>query len=140
MAVIKQYTDELDGVELGLGFFEGWPNPPSQETHRRILQGSYLALVAVDSNKGQIVGFTNAVSDGVLSAYIPLLEVLPEYHNRGIGALLVRAIMEKLTEFYMIDLCCDEELQGYYEKFGMVKSYGMVHRNYQALDGKLPVI
>ncbi|MCK9525230.1 MAG: GNAT family N-acetyltransferase [Limnochordia bacterium] len=135
MVIIKQYTDELDGIQLGAGFFEGWPNPPTQEAHRRILQKSYVAFVAVDTSAGRVVGFVNALSDGVLSAYIPLLEVLPDYRRRGIGANLVKAILGELKELYMLDLCCDQELQGYYEKLGMVKSYGMIHRNYQAQSG-----
>ena len=35
---------------------------------------------------GRVVGFVTAISDGVLSAYIPLLEVLPEYQGAGSAA------------------------------------------------------
>lgn len=31
----------------------------------------------------------------------------------------------------MIDLICDEELQPYYEKVGMMKAKGMISRNYK---------
>jgi predicted N-acetyltransferase YhbS len=71
-----------------------------------------------------------------LSAYIPLLEVLPEYQNQGIGKELVRRILEELQDFYMIDTVCDEKLQTYYEKFGMLKSAGMILRNYKKQSGK----
>jgi ribosomal protein S18 acetylase RimI-like enzyme len=136
--VLKHYTHELDELELGSGFFEGWPNPPSEEMHRRILKESYLALVAVDTETNQVVGFVNAISDGVLSAYIPLLEVLPVYRNQGIGANLVRTLLDELQDLYMIDLCCDQELQSYYVQLGMIKSYGMIYRNYRAQSGKSP--
>ena len=42
-------------------------------------------MLAVDQDNGRIVGFINALSDGILSAYIPLLEVIQEYQGRGIG-------------------------------------------------------
>ena len=42
-------------------------------------------IIAIDENTNQVVGFVTAISDGVLSAYIPFLEVLPEYKSIGIG-------------------------------------------------------
>ncbi len=136
MIVIKQYTDELHKLQLGSGFFEGWPHAPSEEMHRTILKRSYLAFVAIDTDHNQIVGFINAVSDGVLSAYIPLLEVLPPYRNKGIGARLVKTLLDELKDLYMVDLCCDQELQAYYERLGMFKSFGMIYRNYGAQSGQ----
>lgn len=135
MIEIQRYTEELDGLKMGQGFFEGWPNPPNEQIHRKILKGSYLSLVAVDTDKRCIVGFINAISDGVLSAYIPLLEVLPAYRKQGIGALLVKRVLDELSHIYMVDLCCDQELQDYYARLGMVKSHGMILRNYQAQGG-----
>jgi ribosomal protein S18 acetylase RimI-like enzyme len=111
------------------GFFVGWPSPPSNETLMRILNGSYRFIIAMDEDR--VVGFINAVSDGVLSAYIPLLEVLPEYQSRGIGKELVTKMREELKHLYMVDLLCDEELVPYYEKQGMSKSSGVFIRNYE---------
>jgi len=85
-------------------------------------------LEIVDS--GKATGFINAISDGVLSAYIPLLEVLPAYKNRGIGSELVKRMLEKIKDYYMIDLTCDPELQSFYKKFNMIPSNGMMLRNY----------
>ena len=56
-----------------------------------------------------VVGFVTAASDGVLSAFIPLLEVLPAYRDRGIGAELVRRLLGQLDDLYMVDLCCDAD-------------------------------
>lgn len=118
-------ADMLDG-----GFFVGWPNPPSIHAHLQILDGSYIAWIAVDCTSNKVVGFINAVSDGVMAAYIPLLEVLPAYQNRGIGKQLVSRMLESLKHLYMVDLLCDEEKQNYYAKFGMHKATGMFARNY----------
>ena len=59
-----------------------------------------------------------------MSAFIPLLEVLPEYQRRGIGSELVRRMLLLLADTYMIDLCCDEELVGFYERFGLADGSG----------------
>ncbi len=79
---------------------------------------------------GKIVGFITAISDSVQAAFIPLLEVLPEYQGRGIGKTLVTRMLEKLKHIYAIDLMCDQNLQGFYQKWGMIPSVGMVVRNY----------
>jgi ribosomal protein S18 acetylase RimI-like enzyme len=81
-----------------------------------------------------VVGFVTAISDGVLSAYIPLLEVLPEYQGRGIGAELVRRLLDRLGGLYMVDLCCDEDVVGFYERLGLARwDAGMGLRNRGAL-------
>ena len=133
------YTDSLDGITSGQlrgGFFVGWPNPPSPETHLRLLHGSYAVVLALDDDTAQVVGFVTAISDGVLSAYIPLLEVLPGWQSRGIGGELVRRMLECLSNLYMIDLLCDPELQPYYARFGMRPSTGMLLRNYGRQAGE----
>jgi ribosomal protein S18 acetylase RimI-like enzyme len=133
-----RYTTSLEGIlpeHLDGGFFEGWPNKPTPQTHWRILQGSHKRVLAVEEESGKVVGFINAISDGVLSAYIPLLEVLPEYRNRGIGAQLVKIMLEELSDFYMVDLLCDESLQSYYERLGMERATGMMIRNYARQSG-----
>lgn len=131
------YSDSLDGVtvdHLKGGFFVGWPNPPLPATHYRILANS-AAIVLARSDDGNVVGFITAISDGVSCAYIPHLEVLPAYQGQGIGTTLVRRMLEKLNQLYMIDLVCDPELQPFYERLGMRAVVGMVIRNYDRQAG-----
>ena len=97
----KVTTDQLDG------FFVGWPNPPGNKAFLRLLKGSYRIVIALENKK--VIGFISAISDGVLSAYIPLLEVLPEYQSKGVGQHLVSRMKEALNHLYMIDLLCDAE-------------------------------
>jgi len=136
LILYKFYSDDLKQLEIEDGFFKDWPNPPNKEKHRQILEKSYKSLVAIDEKSNKIIGFVNVVSDGILSAYIPLLEVLPQYQKQGIGSELVERILEELDDFYMVDLCCDKDLQFFYEKLGMIKSYGMVYRNYKYQCGR----
>ncbi len=125
-----EYTSSLAGVEPQhlQGFFEGWPRPPSSERHLEILEGSYRVVLARETGAPQVVGFANAISDGVLYAFIPLLEVLPSHRDRGIGSELVERLLEELNHFYAVDLMCDPELQPFYERFGMHRATGMIIR------------
>jgi ribosomal protein S18 acetylase RimI-like enzyme len=132
---VIEYSDRLDGLTAAdlNGFFVGWPTPPASDVRLRLLHGSEHVVIARDADSGEVVGFVTAVGDGVLSAYIPLLEVLPEYQGRGIGTELVRRMLRLLERRYMVDLCCDEELVAFYERFGMARWVGMGLRNREAL-------
>lgn len=82
------------------------------------------------------MGFITAISDEVLAAYIPLLEVLPEYQERSIGKRLMEHMLLTLKDFYMVDLLCDQALQNYYDQFNMFRSHGMLIRNYKKQSGR----
>ena len=116
-----RYRTDLDGIapEQLHGFFEGWPNPPTPQTHLRILRGSSAFVLAVDVASGRVVGFVNALSDGVLAAYLPLLEVLPPYRGRGIGRDLVRRVLAELGDLYMVDVTCDPDVVPFYRALGL---------------------
>lgn len=130
----KNNVENISPIMLN-GFFVDWPNPPSAETHLKLMQNSSNVIIAVDEHTNQVVGFITAISDGVLSAYIPLLEVLPAYKNKGIGKELVKRMLHELRDIYMIDLCCDEDLVPYYNSFNMTRATAMVTRNYNRQSG-----
>ncbi len=131
------YLDSTEGLapEQLQGFFVGWPNPPSPQVHLRLLQQSEVVVLAQDTATGAVVGFITAITDGVLAAYIPFLEVLPSYQHRQIGRTLVSRLLERLKSFYMIDLLCDADLQPFYASFGMHRAAGMFLRNFERQAG-----
>jgi len=133
-----EYRDSLDGIDVGMlqGFFVGWKTPHTPDRHLEILTNSNHVLLAIDTEKNMVVGFITALSDHVQSAFIPMLEVLPEYQGRGIGTSLTRMMLEKVEHIQAIDLTCDKHLQPFYERFGMLKSVGMVIRKYLAGDSQ----
>lgn len=130
------YTDQVDGIAASqlVGFFEGWPEHPDQETHLRIIKQSSHVVLAKEGDR--IIGFITAVSDNVLCAYVPLLEVLPDYRRQGVGKELVRLMLLKLGDLYMIDVTCDSELRPFYLSMGMSAMTAMCKRNYQNQSGK----
>lgn len=124
-----EIRDGVDHVPDVNNFFVGWTKRPPQEIFEKILTNSSVTVTAVES--GKIIGFATALTDGALAAYISLIEVLPEYQGKGVGSAMMKRIMERLGDIYMIDTVCDENLVGFYEKFGMKPGIAMMKRNYE---------
>lgn len=125
-----KYQTDLYGItnEQLNCFCVGWKCPISGAEMYKILQNSYRFILAKDRER--VIGFVNSLSDGVKFAFIPMLEVLPDYQNNGIGSQLLQMLFTELEPIQNIDLTCDEALQLFYSRFGMLKSKGMVFRKY----------
>lgn len=134
MIVYRESTDGVLPVYLA-GFFVGWPNPPSPETHLCLLEHSDAIVLAIDEASARVVGYITAITDHVLTAYIAQLEVLPEYQGRGIGRNLVERMVERLREIYAIDLLCDDDVVPFYSRLGFQRAGGMIRRNYENQAG-----
>lgn len=122
------YQAGVDGVSASdlADFFVGWPAPPSPSRRLDLLRGSSHVVVARDGDR--VVGFVTALSDGVLMAYVPLLEVLPEYQHAGVGTALVDRVLDEVGSLYGVDVCCDDDVVPFYARFGFQKVNGMVLR------------
>jgi ribosomal protein S18 acetylase RimI-like enzyme len=136
------YVDDVSGLapdQLRGGFFEGWPAAPSAELHLEHLRGAEVAIVAIDApgddslDAAPVVGFVTAIGDGVLTAFVPLLEVLPAYRGRGIGTELMRRILDRLGERYSIDLVADADAVPFYERLGGTAGTAVLWRNRDGL-------
>lgn len=124
---------EITADQLRGGFFEGWPARPTPELHLAHLRGAEVAIVSIDTSTKQVVGFVTAIGDGVMTAFVPLLEVLPGYRGRGIGAELMRRVLSRLGSRYSIDLVCDEALVGFYDLLGGRAGTAIMWRNPEAI-------
>lgn len=125
----EEDPQRIDVDQLGGGFFDGWPAAPTPEQHLAHLRASEVAVCAIDAETNTVVGFVSALGDGVLTAFIPLLEVLPPYRRQGIGSELVRRVLARLGDRYSIDLVCDPDLVPFYERFGGRPLTAMAWRN-----------
>jgi len=134
------YTDDLTSIRENMlyGFFVGWPQRPSPGQHLAVLRRSYRSVLAIDDADERVVGFVNMLSDGVLTAFIPWLEVLPGYQGRGIGGELMRRILDGTERFYSVDLVCDATLVPYYARFGMSRASSALLRHPAALEACTP--
>lgn len=133
-----QYVSSAEGIDpdqLDGPFFVGWPDPPPPETHLEILRKSDYAVLAFDK-QDQVVGFVTAISDQVLAAYIPLLEVVPDRQGEGIGTELVRRLLEEIGDLYMVDAVTDAAVLPFYERLGFHGAAGVARRNYSQQAGR----
>ncbi len=133
-----RYEDDpaLIGVgQLLGGFFDGWAAAPTPELHLAHLRGSEVAICAIDVETHVVVGFVSALGDGVLTAFLPMLEVLPAYRGQGIATELVKRVLARLDDRYSIDLVCDPDLVPFYERFGGRSWTAMVWRNGMLASG-----
>lgn len=71
----------------------------------------------------------NALSDGIMAAFIPLLEVRADHQGRGIGSELVRRMFDLLAPLYSVDVVCDAAVAPFYEHLGLQRLTGMAWRN-----------
>ena len=133
-----QYLDSLEDITADQlnGFYVGWGNPPAPPTLLKILHGSFAVVLAMDSESNNVVGMVNAISDGFHTAFIPHLEVLPDYKGKGIGTELMWRMLKRLETHYAIDLMCDAHVQPFYDRLGMQRSTGMVVRNFARQHGE----
>ncbi len=132
-----RYQNNPEGITSSQlkGFFVGWPSAPSSETLRNLLGAAHSVQRAIDNDIGKVIGFTYSISDGILSAYAPLLEVQPDYQGQGVGRELIKRLLESLDSMYMIDVVRDREVEPFYSSLGFTPSFAMVQRNYENQSG-----
>jgi ribosomal protein S18 acetylase RimI-like enzyme len=131
------YQNTAEGLtegQLGGEFFVGWLDPPPPATLLRLLESSSHVVLAIRDDR--VVGFVTAISDGVLSAFITLLEVAPEDQDKGIGHSLINQMMDEIGDLYMVDLVCDANLSRFYAELGFATATGMSRRNYAMQSGR----
>jgi ribosomal protein S18 acetylase RimI-like enzyme len=86
--------------------------------HKKSFENSEVAVFI--RHEGQMIGFGRAISDGVFQAAIYDIAILPEYQFHGIGALIIRTIMEKLSNCNFI-LYAAPGKEGFYQTLGFRK-------------------
>lgn len=131
-----RYQTNLEGIDASSidgPFFVGWLDPPSVETHLEILRRADHVVLAIEG--GSVVGFANAISDGILTAYIPMVEVAESHQGRGIGKQLVERIVEDIGDIYFVDIITDEDFVEFYTKLGFKRITGVAKRNYEFQSG-----
>ncbi|MCI1615335.1 GNAT family N-acetyltransferase [Heyndrickxia oleronia] len=91
----------------------------------RMCKQSWYAVYAFD--KQQLVGMGRVIYDGVITAIICGVCVLPSYQSQGIGKEILNRITNHCEQNKVIpQLLCVESLESYYKKIGFKKfSVGM---------------
>jgi len=71
-----------------------WRNSYNSSEIKKLIKGSFIFAVVVDSQSGKTIGMGRILSDGVSDAYIQDLVILPQYRGKGIGKKLVQILID----------------------------------------------
>ena len=97
----------------------GWENVDDAAI-ATALESTLFGCVVI--HKGRAIGCGRVIGDGGMYFYIQDVIVLPEYQGRGIGRLLMNAVMEYLGAVAkpnaFIGLMSAKDKSGFYLKFG----------------------
>lgn len=81
---------------------------------------SWYAVYAFDEQ--QLVGMGRIISDGVITALICGVCVMPNYQSKGIGKELLNRLISHCEQNKVIpQLICRDNLESYYDAFGFKK-------------------
>ena len=99
-----------------------WDGCPSREQISTALAHSIYRAAVYDG--GTIVGMARMIGDLGLCYYIKDVVVRPEYQGRGIGRMLIDALLKYIRENGVpgtdiaVELCAMPDKMPFYEKFG----------------------
>ena len=86
--------------------------------HRKSFENSQVVVFI--RREDQLIGFGRAISDGVFEAAIYDVAILPEYQAQGIGAIIIKTIMNKFSNCNFI-LYAAPGKEGFYQTLGFKK-------------------
>jgi GNAT superfamily N-acetyltransferase len=86
--------------------------------HKQAFENSQITVFIY--REGQLIGFGRAISDDVFQAAIYDVVVVPEYQSRGIGAIIIKTILDRLSDCNFI-LYASPGKEGFYQTLGFRK-------------------
>ena len=85
------------------------------ELHQKAFEASHTAVFAYSND--QLVGFGRAISDGAYQAAVYEMAIVPEFQKQGIGARILKAILDRLPGCNVI-LYASPGKEEFYRKLG----------------------
>ena len=109
----KNFTEEeLKDLFLSVNWSSG--NYPDKLVIA--MRNSSSVFTAWDGDK--LVGLINVLDDGIMTAYVHYLLIMPEYQRIGIGEKLVKMVSENYKDYLRIVLIAYEKEVGFYKHCG----------------------
>lgn len=103
---------------VGMAYYE-------PDMHRKAFEASHTTVFVYHA--GQLTGFGRAISDGAYQAAIYDCAVLPEFQEKGIGTIILKNILSRISHCNVI-LYATPGKEGFYQKLGFRKmKTGMAH-------------
>jgi ribosomal protein S18 acetylase RimI-like enzyme len=100
---------------------------------KHLIVGSFAFAVVIEKNTGKTIGMGRILSDGVSDAYIQDLVILPECRGKGIGAELVKTLVDycKAKGIIWIGLIAEPDQDGFYSTIGFKQMKKYVPMKYE---------
>ena len=107
---------DIDELHRFLSTEAYWALGRSRETVERLVREAQRVVGLY--REGQLVGFSRAFTDGVAIVYLADVYVHPEFRGRGLGAELVREMVENGPYADLKWILHTTDAHGLYEQFG----------------------
>jgi ribosomal protein S18 acetylase RimI-like enzyme len=112
---IRPFEDPDAATIARLSTTVQWPSLTNADVVMKVCNApGAVAYVALSDDR--LVGWAQAVGDGVLQSHLSFLAVHPDHRHRGIGRLLAVATFQA-TGTKRMDLVTDADASGFYERF-----------------------
>ena len=100
-----------------------WARDRQEHEIEVLLKNTDLCVSVRKGNR--LVGFGRALSDDVSRAHIDDIIVDESSRNEGVGTHVMQVLMEKLSHIEEVFLNCGDQMEGFYNRFGLEKLDGL---------------
>ena len=111
---LQQHTSEIQWEQVPEILKKVGMSYHASEIHQKAFENSFSVVFVFDDEK--MVGFGRAISDGAYQAAIYDVAVLPDYQGKGIGKIIVNALVESCPNCNFV-LYAAPGKDKFYEKF-----------------------
>ena len=120
--------DHLEAARIGqlveLYGTAWWTDQRDAAGVERMLAGTDLVLALIDRGTDRLVGFTRALTDWRYRAFVYDVIVAPDWRDRGLGRVLMDAVLDRLAGVESIELACQPEMIPFYRRWGFADELG----------------
>lgn len=116
---IREYQTYNEQEILSMYTSVGWTAyTDALGTLRQGFEHSLLTLAAYEN--GQLVGLIRTVGDGYTIVFVQDILVFPEYQRKGIGTVLLQAVLDRFSHVRQMELATDDTPQtiAFYKSLG----------------------
>ncbi len=116
-----RFTQDIDVDDLVRLFAQtDWGASRSPEALAQMLAQTRVCLGVWDGER--LIGFARAVTDDCYRAFVEDVIVDAAYRGQGIGAEMMRRLLERLAHVEEITLNCHDDLIPFYQRFGFERA------------------
>lgn len=98
----------------------GWSSAEKPGQLMAALRNSHALVTA--RIEGELVGLGNAISDGHLVVYFPHMLVHPAQQGKGVGRLMMEAMLARYAGFHQMMLTADGAAIDFYKALGFERA------------------